>query len=91
MDEIYARMPEWVIGVEDWNRWDFIAYYLDEKTWQKYSRNGYPIANDEMCREWNPWTICKVEQVIDGPWQFEYHWKILSERPDEDGEQSTEV
>lgn len=82
MDEIYARMPEWVIGVEDWNRWDFIAYYLDEKTWQRYSRRGYPIAEDEMCREWNPWTICKVECIQDGPGTFEYHWKILSRRPD---------
>lgn len=82
MDEIYARMPEWVIGVEDWNRWDFIAYYLDKETWQRYSRWGYPIAEDEMCREWNPWTICKVEMIKDGPGQFEYHWKILSRRPD---------
>lgn len=82
MDEICARMPEWVIGVEDWNRWDFLAYYLDEETWQRYSRNGYPIANDEMCREW--WTIHKVECIKDGDGPFEYHRKILSTRPDID-------
>lgn len=85
MDKIYARMPEWVIGVEDWNRWDFIAYYLDKETWQRYSRWGYPIAEDEMCREWNPWIICKVECIQDGPGTFEYHWKILSVREDWDG------
>lgn len=82
MDEIYARMPEWVIGVEDWNRWDFLAYYLDEKTWQRYSRNGYPIANDEMCREWG--TIHKVECIKDGDGPFEYHRKILSTKTDTD-------
>lgn len=82
MDEIYERMPKWVIGVEDPIRGDFIAYYLDEKTWQKYSRYGYPIAEDEMCREW--WTICKVESIIDGEWRFDYHYKILSSREDKD-------
>lgn len=80
MEEIYARMPKWVIGVEDWMRWDFIAYYLDEETWQRYSRNWYPIAEDEMCREW--WTVHKVETIKtwDGP--FEYKFKILSTRED---------
>lgn len=32
MDEIYARMPEGVIGVEDRNWYDGVAYYLDETT-----------------------------------------------------------
>lgn len=82
MDEIYARMPEWVIGIEDWMRWDFIAYYLDKNTWQRYSRNWYPIAEDEMCREWG--TVHKVEIIRTGDGQFDYRFKILSSRPDKD-------
>lgn len=80
MDEIYARMPEWVIGVEDWMRWDFLAFYLDKSTWQRYSRNWYPIAEDEMCREWG--TVHKVEYIKDGDGPFDYHYKILSSRED---------
>lgn len=83
MDEIYARMPEWVIGVEDWLWYDGVAYYLDEKTWQRYSRNGYPIAEDEMCRptvDW--WAVYKVETIVDWPGRFDYHYKYLSVRPD---------
>lgn len=85
MEEIYARMPDEVIGVEDWNRYDGIAYYLDEKTWQRYSRYWYPIANDEMCKPTiGGWTIFKVEQIVDWDWPFNYHYKILSSRPDTD-------
>lgn len=87
MDGVYARMPKWVIGIEDWQWYDGIAYYLDEATGQRYSRNGYPIANDEMCKPtmgW--WIVCKVEQIIDWEWALDYHWKVLSSRPDTDGE-----
>lgn len=91
MEEIYARMPDGVIWVEDWNRWDFIAYYYDQANNQRYSRNGYPINGDEMCREWRPWTIHKVEYVKDGDGPFDYHRKILSTRPDLDGNKPTEV
>lgn len=70
--------------VEDWNWYDWIAYYENINTKQRYSRAGYPIENDEMCRYWY---ICKVEMIKDGPWQFEYHWKILSRRPDWDAEE----
>ena len=77
MDEIYARMPEWVIGVEDWMWGDFLAFYLDESTWQRYSRKGYPIENDEVCRYWE---VFKVE-FYDKRW---IKYKILSRRPDDD-------
>lgn len=79
MDEIYARMPEWVIGIEDWNRYDGIAYYLDEETWQRYSRNGYPIANDEMCKYGE---IFKVKIIKTWEWNWDYKFEVLSRRPD---------
>lgn len=88
MEEIYARMPEGVIGVEDWNRYDGIAYYYDQANNQRYSKKGYPIANDEMCLYGD---VCKVECVRDWEGQFEYHWKILSRRPDTDGNIITEM
>lgn len=68
-----------IVGVEDRNWYDGIAYYEDIDTWQRYSRNGVPIEKDEMCRYWY---IYKVKYVKDWEWRFEYHWEILSERPD---------
>lgn len=73
-------MPDNVIWIEDWNWYDWIAYYLDEATWQRYSRNWYPIANDEMCKYWK---VYKVEEIVDWEWQFDYHYKIIAERLDE--------
>lgn len=70
-------------GMEDWNWYDWIAYYYNINTKQRYSRNGYPIADDEMCKYGN---IYKVEHIVDGPGRFDYHYKILSVRPDGDGE-----
>lgn len=84
IEEIYARMPKGVVWIEDPMRWDFIAYFLDESNWQKYSRNGYPIWKDEMCREWMPGTICKVKLIRDGKGPFDYHYEVLSSRPDEE-------
>lgn len=78
-EELYAKMPEWVIGVEDWQRYDGVAYYLDEETGQRYSRLWNPIANDEMCK---PWMIYKVECIKDWDREIDYHWKILSSRLD---------
>ena len=78
--DIENSWPE-IRGIEDRNWYDGIAYYENKETWQRYSRAGYPIANDEMCRYWY---ICKVEMIKDGPGTFEYHWKILSRRPDWD-------
>lgn len=72
-------MPDDVIGVEDWNWYDWIAYYLDEKTWQRYSRNYHPINDDEMCK-YNK--VYKVKEIIDWPWLLQYHYEILEERPD---------
>ena len=85
--DIENSWPE-IRGIEDWNWYDGIAYYENKNTWQRYSRAGYPIADDEMCLYWD---ICKVEMIKDGEWQFEYHWKILSRRPDWDGNKSAEV
>lgn len=82
MDEIYARMPEGVIGVEDRNWYDGVAYYLDEATWQRYSRNGYPIADDEMCKYGE---VFKVEIIRTGEGQFDYKFKVLSSRLDTNG------
>lgn len=79
MDEIYARMPEGVIWVEDYNRYDGIAYYLDEETWQRYSRNGYPIANDEMCKYGE---VFKVKIIKTWEWTWDYKFEILSSRED---------
>lgn len=73
-------MPEDVIWVEDWNWYDWIAYYLDEETWQRYSRNWYPIANDEMSKYWK---VYKVEEIVDWEWPLDYHYKIIAERLDE--------
>lgn len=66
-----------IIGVEIPGRYDWIAYRLDQDTWQRYSRAGYPIANDEVCRRGN---IYKVE-FYDERW---IKYKILSRRPDTD-------
>lgn len=74
-----------VIWIEDWMWYDWIAYYENTETKQRYSRNGYEIGNDELCKptvDW--WVVCKVEQVIDWPGRFDYHYKILSTRPDND-------
>ena len=79
--DIENSWPE-IWGIEDRNRYDGIAYYENINTKQRYSRAWYPIANDEMCLHWD---ICKVECIKDGPGTFEYHWKILSRRPDWDG------
>lgn len=87
-DEIYARMPKDIIGVEDWNWYDGIAYYIDKKTWQKYSRHWYPIAGDELCK-W--WKIFKVKRIVYWKGTRDYKYEILSERPDEDDNKPSEV
>lgn len=76
--DIENSWPE-IWWVEEICWYDGIAYYEDKNTWQRYSRAGYPIADDEMCRYWD---VCKVEKVQDWPEEYNYHWKILSRRPD---------
>lgn len=66
-----------IIWVEIPGRYDWIAYYLNQETWQRYSRKGYPIENDEVCRYGN---IYKVE-FLDERWT---EYKILSSRLDWD-------
>lgn len=85
--DIENAWPE-IWWVEDWNWYDWIAYYENKDTKQRYSRMGYPIADDEMCLYGD---ICKVEMIKDWPGTFDYHWKILSRRPDWDGNKSAEV
>lgn len=76
-EELYAKMPEKVIGVEIPWRYDWIAFYLDEETWQRYSRRWNPIEKDEVCRWGN---IYKVEFHD----EFGCDYTILSSRPDID-------
>lgn len=74
----YKMSTSNLTGIEDRNRYDWIAYYEDEE-WNRYSRNYHPIEKDEMCKWGN---IYKVEEVRDGDGRFDYHWKILSVRKD---------
>lgn len=80
MTNIFDKMPKDIVGIEDRNRYDGVAYWED-KEWNRYSRNGNPIKKNELSKYGK---IYEVEQIIDGPWQFEYHYKILSVRPDTD-------
>lgn len=68
-----------IIGVEDWMWYDWIAYYLNEETWKRFSRNMNPIDDDEMCK-YN--TIYKVKQIVTWTGRFDYYYKILSSRED---------
>ena len=71
-------MPENVIGVEDRNRYDGIAYYEDKKG-NRYSRQGHPISRSEMCKYWY---IFDTIIVTDGPWKRDYHYVVMDARPD---------
>ena len=68
-------------GYEDWNWYDGIAYYENINTKQRYSRKGYPIDKDEMCKYWKIYKV-KCERYWNGT--FDYRWIILSSRPDGD-------
>ena len=73
-----AKLPEWdhIRWVEVWGRYDWIAYYEDKNTWQRYSKLAHiPIEKDELCKYGK---IYKVEQIG----KFDY--KILSSRLDSD-------
>lgn len=61
--------------------YDGIAYYENKDTWQHYSRAGYPIASDEICKYGR---IYKVKLIRDGDGPFDYHYEVLSSRPDID-------
>ncbi len=75
--DIENSWPE-IWGAEIPWRYDWIAYYYNINTWQRYSRKGYPIEKDEVCRYGE---ICKVEFYD----EFWCDYKILSRRPDWDG------
>lgn len=83
-----AKLPEWDIWGIEYRWWyDWVACWEDRNTWKRYSvRAHIPIDDDELCRYGN---IYKVEHDWDDPFNFDY--KILSERPDEDGNEPTEV
>lgn len=69
-----------LIWVEDPLWYDWVCYYLDEKTKKRYSTRSYiEIDEDELCKYWK---IYKVEQIKDWDEIFDYHYKIISERED---------
>lgn len=70
--------PHWLIGYEDRNRYDWLAFYADSK-WNKYSRSGNPIDKDEMCK---PGIIYKVVPYSNWPGKWDYGYKIVWARPD---------
>ena len=72
-------MKEKIIWVEDRMWYDGIAYYKDEETWKRFSRNWNPIEDNEMCK---PWWIYKIKLIKDWDWPFDYHYKILDKRED---------
>lgn len=76
-----AELPEWDIRwVEVWGRYDWIAYYEDKKTWQRYSKYAHiPIEKDELCRYGY---IYKVEHNWED--EHDFTFKILSVREDKD-------
>lgn len=77
-----AELPEWnhIRWVEVWWRYDWIAYYENKETWERYSRVAHiPIGKDELCKYGY---IYKVEQNRDDEHNFDY--KILSSREDKD-------
>lgn len=65
-------------AIEDPMRYDWVALYIDSE-WNRYSRNLNPIEKDELCRYWY---IYKVKHVKDWEWTFNYHYEIISRRPD---------
>lgn len=82
-----AKLPEWdhIWIIEDPIWYDGFFCYQDMNTWQRYSKVAHlPLEKDEMCKYGK---IYKVEQVRTWPGTFDYYYKILSERPDEDEEE----
>lgn len=79
-----AKLPEWdhIWIIEDPIWYDGFFCYQDMNTWQRYSKVAHiPLEKDEMCKYGK---IYKVEQVRTWPGSFDYYYKILSERLDED-------
>lgn len=74
-----TKMPDDVIGIEDWNWYDGICCYEDKQKNRYSVRAHKPIAKDEICKYWK---IYKVKCIRDWEWTFEYHYEILSERDD---------
>ena len=76
------EVPKWWIGIEDPCWYDGICCWQDEE-WNSYSRVALiPLKENEMCKYGK---IYEVEQIIDWPWTYNYHYKILSSREDKDG------
>lgn len=78
-----AKLPDGDIRwLEDVCWYDWIFCYEDKDTWKRYSKVAHiPIDIDEMCKYWE---IYKVKLIKDGKWKFDYHYQILSSRPDKD-------
>jgi len=83
-----AKLKEGVRWIEVWWRYDWIAYYEDKNTWERFSKYAHiPIANDELCK------YGKIYKVRHSWEQYDFNFIIVSERPDEDPsdtQQSTE-
>lgn len=72
-------LPKDVIGCEDPIWYDGIFCY-QTPDWKRYSTRAHiPLEKNEMCAYW---MIFKVEKVDDWEWEFNYHYDILSSRPD---------
>lgn len=81
-----AKLPEGVWWIEVWWWYDWIAYYEDKNTWERYSKIAHiPIAKDELCRYW------KIYKVIYNENEIDFNFTILSERPDEDPEDTSDT
>ena len=66
--------------IEVWWWYDWIAYYEDKDTWQKYSKVAHvPIDKDELCKYWY---IYKVRHNWEDKSNFDF--EVLSRRPDWD-------
>ncbi len=76
-----AKLPKgvWWIEVRWW--YDWIAYYEDKNTWERFSKYAHiPIANDELCK------YGKIYKVRHSWEEYDYNFIIVSERDDKDPE-----
>lgn len=75
------ELPEWSYGIEDPMWYDGICCRRDTKG-NFYSKLAHiPIASDEICKYGR---IYKVKLIRDGDGPFDYHYEVLSSRPDID-------
>lgn len=74
-----AKLPKGVWWIEVWWWYDWIAYYEDKNTWERFSKYAHiPIANDELCK------YGKIYKVRHSWEQYDFNFIIVSERDDAD-------